>query len=319
MNILVMGGSYFIGKRIVEVLLEKGHRVTVLNRGTRKNVYGAESLICDRNDSEKMSSVLKNCSFDAVVDVSCLNGLQAQNLIKGLGLKQLKKLIFISSSAVYDVEKLSPPYKESYVLGYNKYWRDYGQNKIDAEKVYCDWANKNEISTVVLRPPYVYGEDNYAQRESFIFDHIENGCPILIPENDFKLQFIYSGDLAAVISHLLEIDTGLYSVYNVGNKKEITARQWIDECFIATGKKVEIISVDYKKYAKQIRDFFPFYDYDNYLDVSKINLIYDRETDMTDGLKNAYGWYMENRESIIFKENVRQNEEQIIKLLNGIL
>lgn len=310
-----MGGSYFIGKKIVEVLLEMGHMVTVLNRGTRKNILGAESLVCDRNDGEKMISVLKNCSFDAVVDVSCLNGLHAKNLINALDLKQLKKLIFISSSAVYDVEKLSPPYKEDDVLGYNKYWCDYGQNKIEAENVYREWANKNGISTVVLRPPYVYGEDNYAQRESFIFDHIENNYPILIPDKNFKLQFIYSGDLALLINHLLERVWGLYNVYNVGNKKEITARQWIEECFIAAGKKVEIIPVDYKKYGMQIRDFFPFYDYDNYLDVSKINLIYDRETAMTDGLKNAYGWYMKNRGNIVFNENVKLNEDEIIKLM----
>lgn len=313
-----MGGSYFIGKRIAEFLIQKGHSITVLNRGTKKNVFGANCLICDRNINDEIEKALQQKQFDAVVDVSCLNGMQAEKLTAAIDTKSLKKLIFISSSAVYDIENLRPPYKEDN-LGYNKYWRDYGENKIDAEKVYSDWAHKYGISTVVLRPPYVYGEENYAQRESFVFDHIDNKCPILIPENDFKLQFIYSGDLAMVISHLLEIDTGLYSVYNVGNKKEITVRQWIEYCFMVTGKKVEIIAVDYKKYGKQIRDFFPFYDYDNYLDVSKINSIYDIETDMTDGLKNAYGWYVDTKESIFFNEKVKLNEKQIIEMLKAKL
>ena len=70
-KVLVLGGSYFVGKKIVEYLAEKEYEVTVLNRGTKpvlaKNVT---QLCCDRNDAEGMKSVLAGKDFNYVIDVS---------------------------------------------------------------------------------------------------------------------------------------------------------------------------------------------------------------------------------------------------------
>lgn len=48
-KVLVMGGSYFIGKKIVEVL-KNNYEVTVLNRGTKEEISGINHIKCDRND-----------------------------------------------------------------------------------------------------------------------------------------------------------------------------------------------------------------------------------------------------------------------------
>ncbi|WP_090040817.1 hypothetical protein [Clostridium frigidicarnis] len=58
------------------------------------------------------------------------------------------------------------------------------------------------------------------------------------------------------------------------------------------------------------------YNYDNVLYVSKINKLYNIETDFEIGLKKAFEWYGSNADSIVFKENIIQNEEQILRELN---
>ncbi|ADL50652.1 NAD-dependent epimerase/dehydratase family protein [Clostridium cellulovorans] len=319
-QVLLMGGSYFIGKKIVDILLDNDYSIYTLNRGTREdNDKRVINLKCDRNDAEEMKNILSKYVFDIVIDVSALNRLQAEILYDSLNKENLKQFLFISSSAVYDVENFSIPYNEETPLKENKYWTAYGANKIEAESFLIESFQQTKTNLIIIRPPYVYGENNYAQRESFIFEHICSDRPIIIPNSgNTYLQFIYTTDLANIILTLLNAKLDTISIFNVGNKKSFTIKEWIECCENVAGKKARIIEYDYKKYNRCVRDFFPFFDYDNVLDTSKINEFYSNETDFEHGLKIAFGWYCNNKDSIIFKEDIIRNEESIIMDLNYI-
>ncbi|GIT16251.1 MAG: hypothetical protein CM1200mP37_8320 [Chloroflexota bacterium] len=73
MDILVLGGSKFLGHRLVSLLLEQGNNVTVLNRGktlTRELPFGVSRILADRSDSNQVNNVLQNLKFDVVFDIS---------------------------------------------------------------------------------------------------------------------------------------------------------------------------------------------------------------------------------------------------------
>ncbi|PRR82524.1 NAD-dependent epimerase/dehydratase family protein [Clostridium vincentii] len=317
-QVLVMGGSYFIGKKIVDALLDNNYSVYTLNRGTRENNdKRVINLKCDRNDTEQINTILSKYSFDIVIDVSALNESQVEILYNSLNKENLKQFVFISSSAVYDVENFSIPYSEETPLKENKYWTSYGTNKIEAEYFLIEKFQNTQRDLIILRPPYVYGENNYAQRESLIFEHICNDKPIIIPYNgSTSLQFIYTTDLANIILNLLNTNLDRISIFNVGNKKAITIKEWIECCAKVVGKKAKVIEYDYNNYNRKERDFFPFFNYNNVLDISKISKLYNIETDFSIGLKNAFEWYCNNVDSIFFKENVTQNEQNILGELN---
>lgn len=316
-KVLVMGGSYFIGRALVDRLLEKGYNVFILNRGSRPVWDGRiQNLICDRDDSKKLQRVLRPYRFDYVVDVSGLNGQQARNLCDALPSDTLKRFVFLSSSAVYDVEHLAIPFKETDALAENRYWTFYGKDKMDAESVYREHFADGSTKLIILRPPYVYGEGNYAQRESFVFDHLQKKLPILLPTSHFRLQFIYVKDLAEIVCRLLERSTLSHLVYNVGNREAVSCMDWVACCAKAAGLPAACYSYDYLQDGRTVREFFPFYDYDNVLDVSRIHEICPKETDFIKGLANSYQWYLENRETIVFKEQVVRNEEQIRRKLD---
>lgn len=272
---------------------------------------------CDRNNIEQMQNALSKYFFDIVIDVSALNQLQVEILYDSLNKESLKKFVFISSSAVYDVENLKIPYKEEYPLNENKYWTSYGKNKIKAEDFLIEKFQNSKTDLVILRLPYVYGENNYAQRESLMFEHICNNKPIIIPnDGSTYLQFIYTTDLANIILSLINRNLDKVSIFNVGNKKPITIRDWVEYCSKVVGKQAKIVEYDYTYYNRNGRDFFPFFNYDNVLDVSKTNEIYNRETDFEIGLKSTLKWYCNNADSIFFKENISLNEENILRELN---
>ena len=316
-KVLILGGSYFVGRKMVEYLAGRGYEVTVLNRGTKPlSVDGVQQICCDRNDGEGMKEALLGKAFDYVIDVSWQDVSWVEKLCNALDFEPVKKLVFISSSAVYDVEHLQIPFTETDELAENKYWTFYGKGKIDAENYYAEFLKDKGTELVAVRPPYIYGEYNYAQRESLIFRQLMEDKPVVIPASNPKLQFIYTEDLAAIVERLFKKEPGKVSVFNVGNREAVTSKEWVEVCAKVAGKVPKILEVDYTELGKNIRDFYPFFDYDNVLEVSKINEIISKETPFEEGLKKAFAWFLENRENIVFKENVDKNLYEMIAAMS---
>ena len=119
--------------------------------------------------------------------------------------------------------------------------------------------------------------------------------------------------MANIILNLINKDLGGVSIFNVGNKKALTIREWVESCSKVVGKQAKIVEYDYIYYNRNERDFFPFFSYDNVLDVSKINEIYSDETDFETGLRNCFEWYSNNVDNISFKENISLNEKEILE------
>src|SRR4051794_12581132 len=72
MRALVLGGSVFVGRHLVDSLLADGAEVAVLNRGRTPAWLpgGVERLVADRTGAEQMRAVLAGAEWDAVFDVS---------------------------------------------------------------------------------------------------------------------------------------------------------------------------------------------------------------------------------------------------------
>lgn len=313
-RVLILGGSYFIGKSIAEDLIAHECEVTLLNRGSRL-LEGTRQITCDRDNFGKLKEALAGKEFDYLVDVSGLNEAQVKAVCDAVDLKSLQGVVFISSSAVYDVEHLQRRFKEEDKIRKNKFWGEYGTDKIAAERAYTEALSKAGIPLTILRPPYVYGEHNYVQRESFIFEHILMGKSVLLPKGDPKLQFIYVKDLAEIVRKVLMTPQEGCRIYNVGNEAYVTAREWVQLCAQAAERKVELVTFDYKKAGVGVREFFPFADYNNVLNVDKVKTLCATETSMLEGLKNAFAWYLKERSNITMKESVKQKEIEILTML----
>ena len=72
MRSLVLGGSTFVGRRLVQQLAEQGNEVSVLNRGRTPSALPPEvgRFIADRTDAGSMRSALESTEWDAIFDVS---------------------------------------------------------------------------------------------------------------------------------------------------------------------------------------------------------------------------------------------------------
>lgn len=193
-KILVTGGTSFVSRYIAEYYVRKGYEVYVLNRNTREQSFGVKLIQADRHN---LGDILKEYHFDVVVDTG-YTALAVNLLLDALG--SYEDYIFISSSAVYP-EYCPQPFKESEQVGINKYWGQYGTNKIDAENILM----KRNPNAYILRPPYIYGPLNNVYREAFVFDcALEDRNFYLPKDGEMKLHFLHVDDMCRFMDVLLE-------------------------------------------------------------------------------------------------------------------
>src|SRR5256885_2300298 len=98
MRILVLGGTQFLGRHVVDVALERDHELTLFNRGqTRPELFpGVEKL---RGDRDGDLGALAGRDFDAVIDTSGYVPRVVAQTIDALG--EIGHYTFVSSISVY--------------------------------------------------------------------------------------------------------------------------------------------------------------------------------------------------------------------------
>lgn len=314
-RVLVLGGSYFVGFGIVKKLLSTGFEVTLVNRGTKVHELAVKELHCDRKDGIALKNILANENFDYVVDVSGLNLEDVQNSYEAVKHMDLKNYVFISSSAVYCPSEIQPM-AESFPIGKNLFWGQYGIDKIEAEDFLKEKFRKYKFNFVVLRPPYLYGEGNYVYREAYIFDRLKSKRPVIIPKGNSLIQFCHVEDLANIVVEMLDNEKSFGKTYNVGDSYGISFKAWVGKCMEAYGEKTEIIEFDNKIQKFDSRDFFPYYEYQYILDTREIEKIYINKIELVEGLKKALEWYNNNEHKVFKKPQLLINEDKILNILN---
>ena len=288
MDILVTGGTVFASRYTAEYFAVQGHNVYVLNRGSKPQSSGVNLICADRHH---LSNELKKHHFDAVIDVTSYCGRDVNDLLDGLG--KFDQYILISSSAVYP-ETLPQPFREDQTCGPNSVWGAYGTNKIEAENALLERVPQ----AYIIRPPYLYGPMNNLHREAFVFECAENDRPFYLPDDGSqKLQFFHIDDMCRFISLLIDKKPEQH-VFNVGEPKSVTIREWVEKCYAVLGKTPRFIEVS--RDVPQ-RSYFPFYAYEYELDVAEMDRIMPNLTPLSQGLSQSCEWFRDNRELIVRK------------------
>lgn len=204
LRILVIGGTRYFGKRLVQKFLNENHDVFILSRGNAKDNFGSgvHRLICDRRNQERLSSVTKNLKWGVIIDQVCMNANDAMSALEIFGTKT-EHYIMTSSQSVYDSgtnlnESAFDPYSYQFKAVADE-TKDYKEAKRQAETVF---AKSKGFPITIIRPPIVLGEDDYTGRLKFHIGRTIQGQPIYFPNIDAKISFINSDCAANAILHV---------------------------------------------------------------------------------------------------------------------
>lgn len=236
MRILVIGGSSFVGRHIVQAAIDAGHDVTLFNRGqTDPDAFPvAEHLTGDRNSD---LSALEGREWDATVDVCAYVPRQVRTLLETLGPRG-GHYTFVSTISVYGDVGVAEGFDETGAPLLEPAWDDelvmekYGELKVACEQVVRELAGERLL---VIRPGYVIGPHDPTHRFTYWVERVaEDRSPMVGPTAEQPLQAVDGRDLAAFI--VSQVEKGTVDTFHVTAPEPApTFASWITTIAEAVG------------------------------------------------------------------------------------
>jgi nucleoside-diphosphate-sugar epimerase len=258
MQVLVIGGTGFVGRAITPWLTQAGHQVTLMNRGSIP-VDGTRQITVDRNDRRGVAAALRNERFDAVIDSNCYTADQADILISAAA-RIAPRISMISSASVYSDDAVMPP-DENSPIGGATVWASYGSDKAKAEGVYRAAAGRFE-SCSIFRPPYIFGFGNSSDRETWFWSRQLNAAPILLPgDGKTQVQFVHVADLAKAVETIARGTRRGLDVFNIADPQILNFSELATLLARVASCDDKQISVGAAAQGLSARSWFPFRDY----------------------------------------------------------
>jgi 2'-hydroxyisoflavone reductase len=245
MKLLILGGTVFLGRHLVEAALERGHEVTLFNRGQHNPELfpEVEKLRGDRGGD---LSALRGRRWDAVVDTSGYIPRAVQQSARMLA-NAVEHYTFISTISVYakldapgldentPVAMLDDPHVEE-VTG-----ETYG-----ALKALCEQAAEEAMPgrVLVLRPGLIVGPHDPTDRFSYWVQRVARGGEVLAPgQPERQIQVIDARDLAEWNLRMVEAQqTGVFNA--TGPDGVLAIGGFLDTCKAVTHSDAQFTWAD---------------------------------------------------------------------------
>jgi nucleoside-diphosphate-sugar epimerase len=226
----VIGGTEFISLHLVRALLRDGHEVLVLNRGRQAGRLppGVRTIVSDRKDHAALRARLAGERVDGLVDIAYAptTGDDVEALLDALD-GRVGHALFVSTGRVHD-HGLPIPYHED--TPRSLYWGEYAKLKIASEDAYMRRHRERGLPVTIVRPTHVYGPLNTRNNETFFFDRLVRGRPILVPgRGGWLRQFGHVDDLAEAMARMLGARAAFGQAYNVTGEEAITQVGFVEQ------------------------------------------------------------------------------------------
>ncbi|MFT3769349.1 MAG: NAD-dependent epimerase/dehydratase family protein [Minicystis sp.] len=248
MNILVIGGTRFFGKTLVDRLAAAGHAVTVLSRGRLPPPAGAAHIPADRADALAMRSALAGRSFDVVIDNVAMTADHVRAALDALG-DRVGHYVLTTSLSIYgafasgrfwrepDADAVTlaepPPDNHPYTIG-----------KRDAELVLWRGDRSPAVPFTIMRPGYVVGPHDHLRRMQWFLWRMRAGGPIVIPTGAAEIfQLAWHADVAAAFARVLGDPATFGRAYNIVGSELFTYPTLVRALGRAAGRSLECIEV----------------------------------------------------------------------------
>ncbi|MEU9234814.1 NAD-dependent epimerase/dehydratase family protein [Streptomyces subrutilus] len=222
-TILVIGGSRYFGKSLVERARDAGHEVTVLNRGSGVPPAGVGHVVADRDDEEALRAALGPRGFDTVVDQVCYTPRQAA-VARRVFAGRTGRYVMTSTMEVYDPATLPgraagagraagpvpgpapvPVTEDSLDLAHTLPTaphadpaRAYAEQKRQAEAVFL---REPAFPFVSVRTAHVLGggREEFTGRLAHYVARIAAGTPVDVHEAPYATSFIHHREIAGLL------------------------------------------------------------------------------------------------------------------------
>jgi len=227
-KVLVLGGTQFIGRHIVDALVAGGHQITTFTRGVTSDDLpsGVERLIGDRDQGPAGLSALDGGSWDACVDVSGYTAVHVRSATSALR-DSVDRYVYISAVSVYG-DPVDRPVTEDHptIAPAPEDVTEVNGDTYGALKVTCEGIVTEHFSRhTVLRPQIVAGPRDPSGRFPYWVKRAKLGGDVLAPGSGTDhVQVIDVRDVARFVRTAIEQDVD--GAYNMAGPR-LTWREFI--------------------------------------------------------------------------------------------
>jgi GlcNAc-P-P-Und epimerase len=241
-RICVIGGSGFIGTRLVAKLIEAGHDVVIFDVAP-STAFPTRVLRGDVRDEAAVAQALSDC--DCVIQLAAehrddvrpvtkyfdVNVGGAKNVVAAMQRQRVSRAIFMSSVAVYGLAQTCPSETSNIEPD-----SPYGESKAQAEAIFAGWCAASTLlpSLVVLRPVVVFGEGNRGNMFNLI-DQIRRNRFLMVGHGNNRKSAAYIENLVDFTCLQLHANAGIH-VFNYADKPDRSIREWVDSIDAALGR-----------------------------------------------------------------------------------
>lgn len=254
MHVLVIGGTRFVGPRLVRSLVELGHAVTTFNRGLTPNGLPGvvERLHGDRTDPSELGRALAGRSFDGCVDTIAMRGSDtapAIDLLDG----RVGHYVHFSTGQVYLVREdcpspareedsdgplVSPPARDAWDAGE---W-SYGVEKRQCEDLLEEAWSARGFPATRLRLTMIHGEDDPQGRIRAYVQRLQGGGPLLVPIEPIPpIRPISASAVVETVVGIVESGKGKGAAYNLAQGETWTHDRLVTRIAEMLGTGVELV------------------------------------------------------------------------------
>ena len=256
MQILIIGGTGFIGPQVTRQLTASGHQVTVLHRGRSIASLPREAKILrgNRQDLKSMAREFKQLAPDVVIDLICYNEAEATGLMQAFS-QLARRVVVASSQDVYraygcllGLENDAPaiePLTEDAPLRESRYpYRQFTERQEDwiyhYEKIFVEQIvmSDAQLPGTILRLPNVYGPRDHKHRTLEYLKRMDDGrSAILLGEHRAAWRWTrgYVENIAEAIALAATDERAMNRIYNVGESDALSELEWARRIAAAAG------------------------------------------------------------------------------------
>lgn len=231
-RVLVIGGSGFIGTRLISVLLERGHQVSNLDLQL-STTHGGLSVVGDVRSVPDVTAaaadhdVIVNLAAEHRDDVRPISRYDevnvdgARSVVAAAEAVGIERIVFTSSVAVYgldrpDVDETAEP----------RPFNDYGRTKLLAEGVFRGWQEADPgRGLLVVRPSVVFGEANRGNVYT-LAKQVSSGRFLMVGKGENRKSMAYVGNIAEFLADAVSGPAGTLTL-NFADKPDLTTGELV--------------------------------------------------------------------------------------------
>lgn len=228
-NVNIIGGSGFIGTRLIGRLINKGRtEIKIIDKELSRAFPELVTLSDVRSVAQLRisivdESVIVNLAAEHRDDVRPLslydevNVGGAKNICTVAREKNVKKIVFTSTVAVYGFAPIGTD-ESGKIAPFN----DYGRTKFEAEQIFKAWQAEatTERTLVIIRPTVVFGEQNRGNVYNLL-RQIASGKFVMVGQGENRKSIAYVENIAAFIEYSISFKPGVH-IYNFIDKPDFT-------------------------------------------------------------------------------------------------